>query len=71
MSVEIKRVKCAMADLKKFCHFAKDYDQITVTEWSNGEGFYVDLADHCLSMTYGQLEAIQFLVKSIDLQEAP
>ena len=69
MSVEIKSVKCAMADLKKFCHLANEYDQITVTIWSNGEGFYVDLADNCFSMTYGQLEAIHFLIKSIDLQE--
>lgn len=53
-------------DLKKYDFLAKDDDFITVTEWANGEGFDITINDRIYSFTIGELEAIWYLVKSID-----
>lgn len=53
-------------DLKKYDFLAKDDDFITVTEWTNGEGFDITINDRIYSFTVGELEAIWYLVKSID-----
>lgn len=53
-------------DLKKYDFLAKDDDFITVTEWTNGEGFDVTINDRIYQFTTGELEAIWYLVKSID-----
>ena len=53
-------------DLKKYDFLAKDNDFITVTEWVNGEGFDISINDRIYSFTCGELEAIWYLVKSID-----
>lgn len=53
-------------DLKKYDFLAKDNDFITVTEWNNGEGFDISINDRIYSFTCGELEAIWYLVKSID-----
>ena len=53
-------------DLKKYDFLAKDDDFITVTESTNGEGFDITINDRIYSFTVGELEAIWYLVKSID-----
>ena len=53
-------------DLKKYDFLAKDDDFITVTEWANGDGFDITINDRIYSFTVGELEAIWYLVKSID-----
>ena len=53
-------------DLMKYDFLAKDDDFITVTEWANGEGFDITINDRIYSFTVGELEAIWYLVKSID-----
>lgn len=53
-------------DLKKYDFLAKDDDFITVTEWTNGEGFDITINDRIYSFTIGELDAIWYLVKSID-----
>ena len=53
-------------DLKKYDFLAKDDDFITVTEWTNGEGFDITINDRIYQFTTGELEAIWYLVKSID-----
>lgn len=53
-------------DLKKYDFLAKDDDFITVTEWANGEGFDITINDRIYQFTTGELEAIWYLVKSID-----
>lgn len=39
---------------------------IEVIEWANGEGWDICLNDKLISLTYGQLEAIKYLVKTLD-----
>lgn len=54
-------------DLSKYDILAKDNEFIEVTEWANGEGHDIQINDSKhISLTRGELEAIWYLVKSID-----
>lgn len=68
-SMEIYERKSVNDSLKKYDHLAKDSDFIEVTEWANGEGWDVSLNERVISLTYGQLEAIKYLVKVLDYNE--
>ena len=59
--------KSVTDSLKKYDCLAQDSDFIEVTEWYNGEGWDISINDNKLiSLTWGQLEAISYLVKSLD-----
>ena len=59
--------KSVTDSLKKYDCLAKDSGFIEVTEWHNGEGWDISINDNKLiSLTWGQLEAISYLVKSLD-----
>lgn len=65
--MEIKQRKCVIDKLKKYCYFAKDDDFIEVTEWLNGEGYNISINDRkTINLTHGELEAINYLVKTLD-----
>lgn len=44
----------------------EDGDFIEVTEWKNGEGWDITINERSLSLTIGELEAINYLTKSLD-----
>lgn len=52
--------------LRKYDHLAKDDDFIEVTEWTNGEGWDVTINERQLLLTRGQLDAIEYLTRSLD-----
>lgn len=52
--------------LRKYDHLAKDDDFIEVTEWANGEGWDVTINEKQLLLTRGQLDAIEYLTKSLN-----
>jgi hypothetical protein len=63
--IEVNTLTSKSINLKKYCHFAKDHDEIQVVEWINGEGFDVvidDVQPQRFSMTYGQFDALQLLI---------
>ena len=64
--MELYKRKAVNDSLKKYDHLAKDSDFIEVTEWANGEGWDISLNNRLISLTYGQLEAINYLVKALD-----
>lgn len=64
--MKINERKSVSDELKKYDHLAKDSDFIEVTEWTNGEGWDIWLNDRLMSLTYGQLEAINYLIKFLD-----
>lgn len=64
--MKINERKSVSDELKKYDHLAKDMDFIEVTEWTNGEGWDIWLNDRLMSLTYGQLEAINYLIKFLD-----
>lgn len=52
--------------LKKYDYFAKDNDIIEVIEWTNGEGYDIIINDKIISLTRGQIYAINYLVLSLE-----
>lgn len=66
MKVETR--KSVNTELKKFDVLAKDSDFIEVTEWTNGEGWDISINDKLISLTWGQLEAIKYLTKALDIE---
>lgn len=51
--------------LHKFDYLAKEDDFIEVTEWSNGEGISVTINMNTFELTFGQLDAINFLSQAL------
>lgn len=65
--MEFNNRKSVSDSLRKYCVMAKDEDFIEVTEWSNGEGVDIQIGDKkSISLTRGELDAIQYLVMSLD-----
>lgn len=63
---EIIQRKSIHDNLCKYDYLAKEHSFIEVTEWSNSEGIDITIDDKVISITYGQLEAISFLSKSLE-----
>ena len=61
MNYEIKQRNSVFAEMKQFCHMSKEHDFIEITEWTNGEGVDISLSDRHISLTYGELKAINTL----------
>lgn len=55
-------------ELRKYDCLAKESDFIEVTEWHNGEGWDISINENVISLTYGQLEAINYLIKSLEYE---
>lgn len=55
--------------LTKYDYLAKDNDFIEVIEWTNGEGYDIIINDKIISLTSGQLDAINYLTKSLEYSE--
>jgi DMSO/TMAO reductase YedYZ molybdopterin-dependent catalytic subunit len=67
--MKIRKVKQIIDELSKYCIFAHKDDYIAVTEWSNGEGYDVDIGgrkDKQFSLTSGELEAMVFLTQTLE-----
>lgn len=73
--IEFKNRKSAFTELKDFCLFSmgerKDKgDFLEVTEWSNGEGYDIQISDvdgnKAFQLTWGQWEALKKCIKLID-----
>lgn len=64
--MEIVNRKSINDNLKKYDYLAKDDDFIEVTEWTNGEGIDITINDKIISLTSGQLDAINYLTKSLE-----
>lgn len=62
-SVEKKKVKSLNIPLKGF---TLNNDYLTVTEWSNGEGWDIAIGDRLFSLHSGELVAINYLTTMLD-----
>jgi len=56
-------------NLRQYCHMAKADATVEVTEWSNGEGWDIAIDNKIISLTYGELGAINVLTKVKHPQE--
>lgn len=55
--------------LKKYCYLAKEDGFIEITEWTNGEGWDISINDKLFSLTRGEVDAISYLTKTLDLNQ--
>ena len=69
--MEIVNRKSINDQLKKYTYSGDDSDFIEVTDWVNGEGIDIVIqtttSSKFISLSYGELEAINYLSKSLDL----
>lgn len=57
-------------DLRKYDHLADKDSIIQVTQWANGEGWDISINDEpVISLTWGQLDAINYLTNTIQFQK--
>lgn len=63
--MKIYNKKSVSDDLKKYDYLSKDDDFIEVTEWSNGEGISVTINMNTFELTFGQLDAINYLSQAL------
>lgn len=63
---KIESVRSITTKMKMFDLTSKDSDYISVTEWSNGEGWDICIKDKMISISRGELEAINFLATAVD-----
>lgn len=65
--MEIKNRKSVYDNLKIYDYLCKDEDEIIeVTEWTNGEGWDITIGERVISLTRGELDAINFLTKYLE-----
>lgn len=64
--MEFNSRKSISDKLKKYDYLAKDNDFIEVIEWTNGEGYDIIINDKIISLTRGQIDAINYLVRSLE-----
>ena len=63
---KIERLRSITTKMKMFDLTSKESDYITVTEWSNGEGWDICINDTVIQISRGELEAINFLTTAVD-----
>ena len=61
--MERKNLKSVSDELSKYNYTSKEYDYITVTEWSNGEGWDIDLNGTPIKLHDTELAAINYLTQ--------
>lgn len=67
--MKIETRKSVNAKLQKFDYLAKPDSFIEVTDWTNGEGWDISIDDKVISLTRGQLDAINYLTKTLELND--
>lgn len=69
--MEIYKRKSINDKLSKYTYSTKDNSSyIEITEWKNGEGWDIDIDGRKhITLTIGELEAINYLIKALDIEQ--
>lgn len=67
--MKITNRKSVSDDLNKYDILAKSHSFVEVTEWTNGEGWDITFDDKIISLTIGQLDAINYLTKALEVEK--
>lgn len=59
---EFNQRKSVNDSLYKYDILSKEDSYIEVTEWTNGKGWDITIDNKLISLTYGELEAINHLI---------
>lgn len=63
--MEMTKVNQITDSLKKYTYSGKESDYITITEWANGEGYDIAINDKLITLSDGELEAINYLTLAL------
>lgn len=63
--MEMIKVNQITDNLKKYTYSSKDSDYITITEWANGEGYDIVINGKLITLSDGELEAINYLTLAL------
>lgn len=66
--MKINNKKSIYDDLQKYDCLKSKSSFIEITEWTNGEGWDITIDEKTFNLTYGELEAINYLVKALDYE---
>lgn len=66
--MKIDSRKSIYDDLQKYDNLKNKSSFIEITEWTNGEGWDIVINEKMFNLTYGELEAINYLVKVLDYE---
>lgn len=66
--MKISSRKSIYDDLQKYDNLKNKSSFIEITEWTNGEGWDIVINEKMFNLTYGELEAINYLVKVLDYE---
>ena len=67
--MNINNRKSVSDDLNKYDILAKPDSFVEVTEWTNGEGWDITFDDRIISLSIGQLDAINYLTKALEVEK--
>lgn len=67
--MKITNRKSVSDDLNKYDILAKPHSFVEVAEWTNGEGWDITFDDKIISLTMGQLDAINYLTKALEVEK--
>ena len=64
--MNVSNRRSVMSSLSDYCCFSKAEDFMEVTQWSNGEGYDIEIQSNVgnqkFSLTYGEYELLQVLI---------
>jgi hypothetical protein len=66
--MKINSRKSINDDLQKYDPLKNKSSFIEITEWTNGEGWDIAINERIFNLTYGELEAINYLIKALDYE---
>ena len=61
--------KSIFSEIGEYCYLSKEHDYIEITEWTNGDGFDIDVASEGqqkMGITWGQFKLIKKIVKQLE-----
>lgn len=63
--MEMTKVNQITDSLKKYTYSGKESDYITLTEWANKDGYDIDINGKLITLSDGELEAINYLILAL------
>lgn len=66
--MKINSRKSINDDLQKYDPLKNKSSFIEITEWTNGEGWDIAINERIFNLTYGELEAINYLIKALNYE---
>lgn len=67
--MEVVNRKSISEYLKEFDYCSAENTIIEITQWTNEEGWDIDIDGKAFSITRGELEAINYLTKALELNK--